>query len=471
MKKFLLTLVTLTSSLNAFTLKEALESTYEKNEGLRAKLYEMYAKQESVSQAYAGFRPQISASAAMGRTYNKSSKSTDNNQLSRDPVTRYTQDSKNVQLTISQNLYNGFQDVSNIAVSENEAQAAHWEFIAAEQEIFLNAVKAYADVIFHTKSVSFNEENEKFLNKQLQAVVLAKEVGEKTNVDVSHAKAALAEAKANHVKAKGELAKALTNYETLIGQPAENLVYPHELPQLPKTLKEFLRIAQQRNPKILQAQFASRSAKHSVDAQRGAFLPSLNLEGSLARSLGRDREKSNDDSLTKNRGREGSVFLKLSVPLYQGGADWAKLRQTNHTATQQRLNLQQAIKRVIEESTQVWEDLETTKENIANFLAQVEFSKVSRDGAFLAYEVGESSYLDALDAQNKLLKAQESLEEARKNLIIQTFTILYSMGALTHRDIQLNVKSYPIEEHYERVKRQWIGTDQGPENSIEKVKS
>lgn len=450
MKKVLLSAMIFASVLHAETLQEAAALAYQNNPELLAKLYHQLGQQEATTQAWSSFLPTVNAEArtalTKSHTHDRSRAGQDNPPSSKSAL---DQSDQSLKLTINQNLFKGFGDVSGLRAARHEVDAGYYNYRQTEQKIILAAVEAYTSVWLAQKTLAFQEENEKFLRKQLDAIVLARDAGEKTTVDVSHAKAALAEAQAERIEAQGRRATAHANYENVVGQPPEGLIYPTDLPQKPETREQFLTLVQIHNPRIRQAQHLARRARHTIGTHRAKLLPSLDLHGELAHhSDDKNYAAQGDKPETHNaqRNNSGLVALQLHIPLYSGGANMSQVRQANHEAVSARFQLDQVGREVLEEATQAWEKLLIAEGSIAHRREHVAFSQISRDGAFLSVEAGAASYLDALDAQNNLLKAQKAQAEAEANLVTLRWTLPSFVGTLSAGDLQENIQHRGLKQ-------------------------
>ena len=63
------------------------------------------------------------------------------------------------------------------------------------------------------------------------------------------------------------------------------------------------------------------------------------------------------------------------------------------------------------------------------------------------------SSLDVLDAEQELLNAQANVIAAQADVVTASFAILASMGQMTAKDLNLNVRTYDPEAYFNLVKR------------------
>jgi outer membrane protein len=431
---------------------DALVSAYMTNSQLRSKVEEQKARNEQVARSLGAFRPNvgINANTGVSRTENQTARPNMSPDAAGRVRGRHTLHPSSAGLSITQSLYNGGTDVASVKSAENAAIAGQYDYLNTEQTILLNAITAYMEVILREKVVEFNKSNEKFLKEQLQALQLAVQVGDKTLTDQALAENRLAEATAGLYDAQADFQKAVANYETVIGMKPGLLVQPKSLQGLPASRDALVAMAKNTNPTILNALYAEKSAKHDLDAASGALLPKIDAQGTAERNL--------HSSTSRDRSNRASAFLTLKIPLYQGGGEYASIRQKAFIAAQSRFNLEQARKKVIEEAIGAWETWVAAKKKVERVLIQIKAAQRSRDGAVLEAEVGERSYVEALDAQRDLLKAQLALLQATRDEHIAQYQLLAVTGRLTAKELKLPVETYDIKEHLEEAKDTYVGT-------------
>ncbi len=438
--------------------EQALVSSYLTNSDLRAKVREQFSKNESVPQALSGFRPSVRVNSNIGKTRidNQTAKIVNRNLTSPRVRGRRTLDPASIGISVEQNLFAGGGTMAGTNSAQNFVKAGQYDYLNTEQDTLLKAVRSYMNVIFQTRSVDLNRATKEFFEQQLVGVKAEVEVGEKTITDQSEAEARLAQAVADLIAAEGDLENAKANYHTVIGEQAGLLEIPELIKDLPTSREGLIERAKVANLGILQALYEQKRAKDDIDVASADLLPSITLRGNADREF--------DTSIRGDRRNVYSATLNLSIPLYQTGSKWSVLRQRTQTASQSRLQLEQARKQSVESAIQAWENWTTTKEKIARFEAEVAFRIRSRDGAALEAEVGQRSYIFVLDFQNKLLGAQLRLEEAIRDEVIARYQILSVIGLLTAEYLKLSVEKYDVIGHAKAVRGQWIGTDTTPVN-------
>ena len=183
----------------AQSLPEALANAYTNNPTLQAARARLRATDENVPQALAGWRPTVilqgSAGYADGTATN--TRTGGRTDVERNPAAGSA--------TLSQPLYRGGRTQAAVARSENQVLAERARLLASEQQVLLDSVTAYVNVIRDQQVVRLNQNNVVVLQRQLQATNDRFRVGEITRTDVAQAEARLAGARAELATSQGNL--------------------------------------------------------------------------------------------------------------------------------------------------------------------------------------------------------------------------------------------------------------------------
>ncbi len=100
-----------------------------------------------------------------------------------------------------------------------------------------------------------------------------------------------------------------------------------------------------------------------VKVAEGALLPTVTLQADGAASLRAD--------LSVNRPFSAAANAQLSVPIYQGGAEYSLIRQSKESLAQQRLVLEQTRDQARANVVTAWGQLVAGKAQVASAQAQV----------------------------------------------------------------------------------------------------
>lgn len=426
------------------TLNEALAAAYANSPVLRAERAGLRATDEQVPQALSNWRPTIDVTGDIKRAdtfANIRSTGAGGADQVRTP--------RGVALNITQPVFRGLRTVAATREAENTVRAARARLLSTEQDVLLDAATAYMDVVRDQAVLELNIGNEKVLQRQLQASRDRFGVGDVTRTDVSQAEARLAGATADRIKAEGDLVASRAVYRNVVGEAPRKLTAPAPLGGLPRDREAAFALARDNHPDVVSALFDEKAARDKIAGVRGELLPTVNLKAKASR----DFETFNNTS----RFDEKSIGATVTMPLYQSGAVYSRLREAKQTVGQERLDVDQARRDVVQGVTQAWEALQTARARIVSFTAQVRANGIALEGVKREAEVGARTVLDILDAEQELLKANVDLVKAQRDEVVAAFELKAAVGRLTARQLNLPVDFYDPERHYREVRGKWFG--------------
>jgi outer membrane protein len=439
----------------AQTMREALALAYSNNPTLQAARARLRATDENVPQALSGWRPVVTLQGQYGYA-----DGTQTGGLQANGVRIRTNTERNPlsgSATISQPLYRGGRTVSSTRRAESQVLAERANLFATEQTVLGDAVNAYVTVIQNQEVLRLTTNNVRVLERQLQAARDRFRVGEITRTDVAQAEARLERARSERSRADGDLQTARSTYERTIGEPPRTLTAPPPLRPIARDANEAARLAEANNPNVLRARFDEQAAIHNVDVIFGELLPTASLQGSTFR---------NDDSSLRDTRNTGSQIIGvLSVPLYQGGQEYARVRQAKQEAQRAQEVLNEVRRQAVDNARRSWETLQAALAEVNARTAQIRANEIALDGVQREALVGSRTTLDVLNAEQELLDARTALVRATRDYLIATYALAATAGRLTARDLQLPVQLYDPLDHYTSVRDRWIGTDVPPQRT------
>jgi outer membrane protein len=432
------------------TLIEALAATYSYQPALQAERAKLRATDENVPTALAGWRPTVVLAGNAG--YGSG--------LTRELLTTVTpaenfkilnpRQIAAAQATLTQNLYTGGKVSANVNLSKNQVMAERATLIATEQTSFNNAVSAYVGVIQSKQLLDLQINNEQVLAKQLEATNDRFRVGEITRTDVAQAEAALEGARATRETAVGNLQIARATFQQIIGVfPPDDLVEPQPLNLPVKSEQQAATMASFNNPSVITALFNDAAAKDAIDVAFSALLPQLSLQGQTFQQ---------NNSAARNSSNNGyQVVAQLSVPLYQGGSEYAAVRQARQGEQQTQRLIDDAKRTAVQNAVQAWDTLVAAKASADSTRAQIRANEIALEGTEREAIVGSRTTLDVLNATQLLLQSRTTLVQNLAQVITASYGVAVAIGRLTARDMHLPVPLYDETAYYQAVKDRWAG--------------
>lgn len=444
------------------SIEGAMISAYDTNPQIKEQRAAVRASDERLVQARAGWRPTVSASGTLG--YGKNKKTGNaiddaaNGVTTGAAIKRNTTGSDSATVSLEQNIFNGGATVYATQAAEKTIRAARAGLMATEQDVLLNAVQAYLDLIAQYAQLEVLKSNEEVLKSTLDSTTEKFTVGEETRTSVAQVSGQYAEAIAKRQSAEAQLKANEATYEKVVGRKAGSLVQPTLPKEMPASLPKALEMARLTNPTLLKVQYEEEAARREIEKLNGGLLPKLDLVASSSAQHSRTQPKYVGAPITNNRSTSNdgaidhSVQLKMSVPLYEAGSVRSQKREATEIAEQRRIAIETQRRTVYEGLTKAWELFEVAKSNLTYYREQVRANEISLDGTQQELLVGSKILLDVLNAQSKLLDAQLLLVQAERVYYLAAYQIIYYIGKLTAKSMALNVNLYNPKDHYKQTR-------------------
>lgn len=441
-----------TSVASAETLKEALAAAYASNPQLMAQRAALRATDEGVANANAGFLPQVNGAISLQR----GAQTFDTSASPGGFVADQDIEADNYSVTVNQNLFRGFQDRAGRKQALRTSEAGRQQLSNVEQQVLLEAVTAYMNVLRDVAVVDLNENNVQVLERQLQASRDRFRVGEVTRTDVAQSEARLEGAKSTLLSSEATLAASRAQYQRVIGRPPSSLETPTDKPDLPRTLDAAIEIAVAESPNVKAARLNEEAARHSVNQAKGALLPSLDL---TYRRLHVEGIQNVGPQAFPTVFDQNQVTVQLSVPLFNGGQRHSGVRRAKQVRSQRMMEIYQAERVAQEQALVAWDNYRASQGQIISSQAQVNANEIALEGVRQEAYVGSRTTLDVLNAEQELLNSRVALVRAERNEAVAAYTLMQSVGRLTARGIGLGVDLYEANDYLDKIDGKFIGFD------------
>lgn len=427
---------------NAETLNEALAAAYAYSPRLDAERARLRGTDEDVARAMSGYRPSITAEGDVNKVHNKTDPPSQND------GTIYP---KGYRVDLTQPIFSGGQTYFAVSESEARVHSAQEELRNIEQDVLLQVVTAYMDVIRDQAILRARENNVNVLSKELKATQDRFAVGEVTKTDVAQAQARRAGAVSQLDLARANLKTSRATFERFVGHPPSNLVEPSGYESmLPGTLDSAIGTGTQGHPSVIARLFAEQASRHAVDRIRGQLLPQLQFEASYS-----DRF---DTSRFTEESQQTTVTGRLRVPIYENGEVYAQVRQAKQIHLGAIQDIEEARTIVQAQVVRSWSELQAVRAQIESDTVQVNANRTALAGVREEERVGQRTLLDVLDAELELLNSEVQLYTTRRNLVVTSYTLFSSVGRLDVASLGVSSLIYDPDVHHREVKYKFIGT-------------
>jgi outer membrane protein len=435
----------------ADTIEAALVRSYQNNPQLNAQRASVRATDENVPQALSGYRPKVALTASAGYQY------TDTNTTAGGSATNIVRTEthganspRSAGMTVTQTLFNGNQTANKTRAAESQVSGAREALRVLEQSVLLSAATIYMDYLRDSAIVEVQRSNVRVLTQTLKQTRDRFNVGEVTRTDVAQSEAQLAAGVTQQLTAESTLTTTRSNFRRIIGNEPEQLAPGAPVDRyLPPSLNGAVDLSLVENPNVTAAMFGIDVNFLQVKVNEGALLPTVTVQAAVQQSY--------EQTMTTFRSFGASAIAQVSIPVYQGGAEYSLIRQSKETLAQQRLNLELTRDQTRANTVTAWGQLVAGRAQVASAQSQVSASEIALNGVREEAKAGQRTTLDVLNAQQALVNARVALVTAQHDRVVASYAVLNAVGRLSPMVLNLPTTVYDPSVHYQQVRDSWAG--------------
>lgn len=428
------------TSVRADDIFDAMGQAYVNNPTLQAQRAYLRAVDENVAIAKSGFRPTLALQGEYSDAH-----------VHNDVIEATDGYDKSVAVVVTQPIFNGFSTRNSVKAADKTVKAEQSNLYNVEQQTLLQASTAYLNVLRDESIVNLQINNEKLLKKRLDETRTRFNVGEVTRTDVAQAEARHSQAISDRIAAEGNLASSKAIYREVVGVEPKDLKEPEGITALfPSSMEDALNYARDHNYALKAAKSAFEAQDYNVAANTGALLPQIDFQAQA--------ERGKTESLyTKDPHTNSFVWgVKMTVPLYNAGADRAKIRQSKYQKWQAQEDVLATEREMLSSVSSNWEYLISNQARIESVKDQIKAYAIALDGVQQEEALGNRTVLDVLDAYQSLLNSNVQEVQARRDYYVSGLQLLLSMGKLTAKDLNLEVNLYDAEKYSKKTRGKWL---------------
>jgi adhesin transport system outer membrane protein len=366
--------------------------------------------------AESGWRPSVDLEASTG-FYETESPLTTGNQSE-------DYNSSNVEVSVTQNLFNGYDTTYQIEQTEARTRAALFDVYDTADNIALRAIQAYMEVIkqrrLYQLAIENVSEHEEILSKIRDRNLSG--VGRRSQLQQTEGR--LARAQASLIAQQNNLEDASTQLHQILGRYVDPQVLSDpDLPPLPREDLDML------IDQALAGHPAMQVASSNIEAAKSDHRRSLrtrypNLDLRLATEYGDDI-----GGLDGNT-EETSLVLNLTYNFYDGGRKQAERQKKISAVYEQKEFAARVRRQVINTLRLAW----TADDLLSKQLKFLEAHVIKAGQTVESYEeeffIGQRDLIDLLDAENELNSARNQLAEAKYDSLSARYRVYEGIGRL-----------------------------------------
>ena len=365
--------------------------------------------------ADSGWLPSVDLSASAG-TYETESPSIG-------PVKR-EYESTRAELSLTQNLFNGFDTEYQQQQTKARASSALYEIFDTADNIALQAVQLYLNLLKQQELVKLAEVNVSSHERILAQIRERNESGVGRQSELQQTEGRVARAHAGLIAQQNNLQDAASQLHEMIGRNVTltELKLPEtpDLSELP--LEELTDIALEKHPAIRVANYNIQAALSDSSRARYNNYPRVDLR--LAKEVGDDLNGLAGDT------DQLSLVLNLTYNLYRGGADKAAERKKISAVHQSQEFSSRVRRQAINTLRLSWVADQSLTSQLRYLNTHIVKAKETVASYGEEFFIGQRDLVDLLDAESELNTANNQYAEAYYDSIAARYRVLEAMGEL-----------------------------------------
>ena len=345
---------------------------------------------------------------------------------------------KKKSVTVTQNLFNGGRTLATTSVAKIEREMKDSDRSATSQEVLLEAVTAYLNVLKNQMLISLSEINEETTKRQLDMEKMRVERGGGLIVDELQAATRLQIVRERRVLYEQGMRDAISSYEQVFGKtPDMKLFQDVDIikTRMPATIDSAIEDAEENNPRLLAARLATERSYRLIRMESAGFMPNIDLVGT------RNRES---DAGQLYRKDEDSVLVKMSWNLFSGRETVSRAQAAAYDYRES-AEKEKNVNNKTKESVRVaWNQYKKGMERLELLETAVKSSQGVMRGRKKLRDAGKETALAVLDSEVEHFGLLANKVNAIIDARMGSYRLLSALGKLDINTINLDEGKFEL---------------------------
>lgn len=415
-----------------WTLRQCVDYAIENNIELKVQSLNVKSSEIDLSTSKNSRLPNLNAS--VGQNFNFGRSTLNNN------VTESV-NSSNTSFGVSTSLpvFTGFRIPNEIKRDELNLMAATEGLKKAKENLELQVVSLYLDILFKKEIVRVYKEQVDLSKQQVERTQILVDGGKVPLSQLYDIKAQEARDELNVTTAENELTLSLLNLsqalnlstsenfdieepnpETLILDNLSSVIPPDRVYQLALGIK----------PHVKEAEYKLESSKKSLKIAQSGYWPTLNLGGGWSTNYRHVSTLDNNTNFGKQFSDNGSEYisLSLSIPIFNRFQVRNQVRSARLNIENQELALDNVKLALYKEIQQAYQSAVAAQSKYSSTGKAYDAAQESFKYAQERYEVGKSTVFEFNEAKTKLLSSQSDQIQAKYDFVFRAKILDFYQG-------------------------------------------
>ena len=343
--------------------------------------------------------------------------------------------SSSLGVNVSQTIFNGFRNTNIYKQSLINKEANEEEFNRIKDNVALNVVNAYLNVLLNKENLIIAQAQYNFSTEQLGIVQSLVDAGTQPEANVFDAEATLANDEQSLTVAQNSYTLALLSLSQVLQVPFDgfdveiiDLDTPSEL-LMYNDVQPILNYAFLNRSEIKVAEKNIESAELGKEISKSGFYPSLSFSYGLntgANFSNLSQDNSFFQQINDNKGH--SFSLSLNIPIFSRFQNKTNLAKSTIQVENRKLALEQAKLDLESNIQRAFTDAKAALKTFSSAQKSVAARQLSFNNAQERYNIGALNAIDLEQNRTQLVNAQSSLVRAKYDFVFKTKVLDFYLG-------------------------------------------
>lgn len=404
------------------TLQGAIDSAYQNNEEIKAQEFSLAASGSLKTKALAGgFLPRVSIDINRGdRKY----KIGTNNTVNGDVDTR--------DINVSENLFSGGKNIFDFKRAKSLEEKERFSLISKKQEIALQVIKSYADILKYNDLLELGQENIKSYEQILYYTKKKMQARDLSKADLARAEADYIAAVNSQSNINNNILSAQANFIKLTGLRKDEFgeLVKFSLPKIDQRFSNLNQMkiedaALQNNPDLKAVERNHNAAKLETSMVKSTLSPTATFNYQSS-------EDKKSIYFNNKSQRNDSVFINFHIPIFSGGTEYADIGYARNKESQEKYNVEVTRKKIIEASILYLNEMNNLNHSYASAIELENANQIYFDSTRREERLGTKSVLDLLISKQQFHQSQIDKVNYYYDYIIAVFKLEALIGTLSN---------------------------------------
>lgn len=336
-----------------------------------------------------------------------------------------------------QPIYDASKRAQSTQLNE-KAAAAEVQFAGEQQALILRVAQSYLDVLSAEDQLSSYQRQVDAAEEQRRGAQARFDAGRARITDVREAEAKRDAANAQRIAAEASLADAQAVFSELTGLSANDLQRPSaetRVPALTVSLDDVSQLAEKQSPAVQAAEHNARAIAAEIDRYGLAGRPVV--EG-VASYQGQYRlGGESGQGIIPDRIQTGSAGVRVTIPLYAGGAIKSKEREAISNAEKAAHDVDAAQRDARLQARKAWYAVTTGAQRVEALATARKSARLQQGAALTGRDVGIRTQTDVLNAQSQTISTDRDLNQAIYDTMLARLQLAAAVGQLGEAELAI----------------------------------